>query len=112
MLPRDGTLILSLRIWRAKREIRRIARRHCRRAKVFSLGAVHINPRHLAIWITTPTDEERDLMRAMPELISEFRRSLSAAGYPPEAIAEVGFAFESQQTVDRDYDGSWWYAVK
>ena len=51
-------------------------------------------------------------MRTTPELTSEFRRALSVAGYPPDAIVEVGFAFESQQTVDRDYGGNWWYAVR
>jgi hypothetical protein len=51
-------------------------------------------------------------MRAAPELVPEFRRALSAAGYPSAAVPEVGFAFESQQTVDRDYAGNWWYAIK
>ncbi len=104
--------MLALSIWHAKRKIRNIARRYCRRAKVFSLGAIRVNPRHLAIWITTQTDEERDLMRASPELVPEFRRVLLAAGYPPVAVPEVGFEFESQQTVDRDYGGNWRYAVK
>jgi hypothetical protein len=104
--------MLSLRIWRAKREIRRSARQYSRRAKVFSFEATHLHPRNLAIWITTPTDEERDLMRATPELLPEFQRALLAAGYPTNAVPEVGFAFESQQTVDRDYNGNWRHAVK
>jgi hypothetical protein len=104
--------MLALSIWRAKREIRRIAGQYCRRAKVFSFGAIRVNPRHLAIWITTQTDEERDSMRASHDLVPQFRRVLLAVGYPPSAVAEVGFEFESQQTVDRDYDGNWWYRVK
>jgi hypothetical protein len=104
--------MLALSVWRAKREIQRIARRYCRQARVFIFGAIHLHPRHIAIWIATQTDEERDLMRASHELLPEFRRILLAAGYPPVAVPDVGFEFESQQTVDRDYGGSWWYAVK
>jgi hypothetical protein len=104
--------MLSLTIWRVKRRIRQIARRFCSRSKVFSIGATKLNPRYLAIFITTPTDADRDLMRASPDLVSEFRSALLAVGYPPSAVSEVSFNFESQETVDRDYNGNWWYATK
>jgi hypothetical protein len=104
--------MLSLVIWRAKRRIRKAARRYCRDAKVFSFGAIDINPDNLAIWITTATDDERNVMRASPEFLSELREIRLAAGYPRAAIPEVGFEFESQQTVDRDYGGNWWYRIK
>jgi hypothetical protein len=98
--------MLSLVIWRAKRRIQRTARRSCRNAKVFSFGAASINPSNLAIWLTTVTDEERNVKWASPELLSEFREILLAAGYPRAAIPEVGFEFESQQTVDCNYSGT------
>jgi hypothetical protein len=51
-------------------------------------------------------------MGASPQLIAELRSALLAVGYPEDAVPKVGFAFESQETVDRDYNGNWWYAVK
>ena len=56
---------LALIIGNAEREIERISRRHCSDVQeVFSFGATDIDPRHLAIWITTKTDRDRDLFRA------------------------------------------------
>ena len=104
--------MLRLSIWRARYGIRRIARRYCLHAKVFTLEAVWLSPRNLAFWITTQTDAERDLMRSAPELVSEFRQELLDVGYSAKAVADVGFEFEAQQTVDRDYTGNWWYRVK
>jgi hypothetical protein len=104
--------MLRLSIWRAKYRIRRIARRYCPCAKVFTLGAVWLSPRNLAFWITTQTDGERDSMRSAPQLVYEFRQVLLDAGYPVTAVADVAFEFEAQQTVDRDYNGNWWHRVK
>jgi hypothetical protein len=106
----SGTL--SVTIQNAEREIERLSRQHCGDAKVFSFGATDIDPRHLAIWIITTTDYDRDLLRANQTLLSEFDTALLNVGYPPEAVPNVGFAFESQETVDCDHKGNWWYAVK
>lgn len=81
-------------------------------AGAFHFGAVDISPDHLAFWITTATDAERDRLAADVALQDEFRRALLRAGYPADAIPKVGFAFESQETVDRVHGGNWWYAVK
>jgi len=96
----------------AKRRILGLAGRHCAGVKIFHFGAVDIDPRHLAIWLTTATDAERDRLRKAPGLEAAFREALAAASYPAHAIAEVGFAYESQETVDRDLKGNWWHAVK
>ncbi|HEV2549374.1 MAG TPA: hypothetical protein VGU20_18800 [Stellaceae bacterium] len=104
--------MLFLTIWRARRAIRGIARRYSPRAKVFSFGATWIDPRHLAIWIATETDDERDRLSAMPDVIDAFRRALLEAGYPPAAVPAVGFEFESEETVRRDYKGNWFYRMK
>ena len=103
---------LALIIGNAEREIERLSRRHCSDAEVFSFGATDIDPRHLAIWISTKTDRDRDLFRANRALIAEFRTILLNLGYPPAAVPDVGFTFESNETVDRDHGGNWWYAVK
>lgn len=58
------------------------------------------------------TDHDRDLLRSNQSLIADFCNALFEVGYPADAIPYVAFAFEAQETVDRDYAGSWWYAVK
>ena len=104
--------MLFLTIWRARRASRRIARRYSPRARVFSIGATWIDPRHLAIWIATETDAERDRLRTMPDVIDAFRHALLEAGYPPAAVPAVGFEFESEETVRREYDGNWYHRTK
>lgn len=108
----SAPFLLSLTIWRSRRAIKRIARRYSPRAKVFSFGATSIDPRHLAIWIATKTDDERDRLRAMPHVIDAFRRALLDAGYPPAAVPAVAFEFESEETVRRDYGGNWFHRTK
>lgn len=81
-------------------------------AGAFHIGAVDISPVHLAYWITGATGGERDRLSADAALVESFRAVLAEAGYPTEAVPGVGFAFESQETIDRVHGGNWWYAVK
>lgn len=104
--------MLADTIKQAEARIRSIIRRHWPGATVFSFGAVDIDPRHLAIWVTTPTDAERDRLQADTALQEEFRAALRNVGYPQAAVPQVGFAFQSQQSVDRDHGGNWWHAVR
>ena len=99
-------------IVRAEARIKTLARAHCAKANVFHFGAVDIHPSNLAIWITAPRDRERDRLRAVPGLEESFRATLAAEGYPLDAVPLVHFAYESQETVDRDFNGNWWHAVK
>ncbi len=103
---------LRQRITRAEHAILAYVKLRYPNAREFSFGAVHLDPAHLAIWITVDRDEERDKLSNDRETIPAFRRLLAEAGYPQEAVPAVKFAFESQETVNRDYGGSWWACVK
>jgi|SRR5215471_8704882 len=107
-----GDWQLWLIIRRAKREIKKLARQHCPDANVFSFGATKIDPRHLAIWVTTKTDEQRDRLRQDEDFQRQIRHVLLEVGYPRAAVLLVGLAFESQETVSRDFRGNWYHATK
>ena len=104
-MPHLGAMVV-----RIERDILALARSRCAGARVLSFGATHSDLKHLAIWISTPTDADRDALRGDPTFIAALYDALRKASYPTIEIA--GFAFESQETVDRDYGGNWWYAVK
>ncbi|MFZ0477988.1 MAG: hypothetical protein WAL71_02475 [Terriglobales bacterium] len=95
-------------IRRTKRDIREIVRQRVPNAEVFShQSATAINPGHLSFSIRTATDKERDLLCGDPELYQQFCDALREAGYPQNTVPVVKFGIESQETVDRDYGGSW-----
>jgi hypothetical protein len=103
--------------WRTKRlsaskdkgeaAIRAFVQGSYRGSQVFSFGAIGIHPRHLAIWIVTQTDWERDELASQPGITEKLRGCMLNAGYPKGAVPEIGFAFESEETVSRDWNGDW-----
>ncbi len=115
LLLRGLTLIGSAYDWkrwpairRARVGIREVARQRVPNAEVVSLQrATAINPRRLSFCIMTSTDEDRDLLCQNPQIYVQFRDALARAGYPTRTAPVVHFIIESQETVDRDYGGSW-----
>ena len=81
-------------------------------ARANHLGALDIHPRHFAVWIITDTDAERDALLADATLDADFRRALAEADYPVEGRDGAGFTAQSQETVDRDWGGNWFHAMK
>jgi hypothetical protein len=96
---------LRLAVRRARHEIEGISRHYCPTAQVSSRRGA--TPSHLSFRIAVGTDKERDRMRGEPNLYQQLCSALVRVGYPPEAVSAVHFRIESQETVDRDYGGSW-----
>ena len=98
-------------IWRARRNIEAVARKRVATAEAVShQGATKISPGHLSFGIRTRTDRERDILCQDPDIHKEFRDALVKAGYAAETYRVVHFGIQSQETVDRDYGGSWYEA--
>jgi hypothetical protein len=96
----------------ARKNIETLAKRYSKIPLVTWTGAVDLDPRRLAYWIFTRTDAERDRLAANQGLVEAFRVIVRKAGYPASAVPKVGFGFESKETVDRDFGGNYWRAMK
>lgn len=57
-------------------------------------------------WIKVDTDQRRDAMMTDQVLMRRLARAAEAGGW--SAIITI----ESQETVDRDYEGSWFYRLR
>lgn len=77
-------------------------------------GAISLDlPKCLVVWIITQTDAEREILsKKSPSLEARFRQILIGEGHPSAAVLHVGLAFQSRETVDRDYRGNVWFATK
>ena len=97
----------------AESDFKALAEKRGHRATgIFSFGATDIHPRHLAFWLTFADDAGRDRFFEDGAAHAAMRARLVTLGYPEHAVPNVGITAESQETVDRDFQGNWWHAVK
>jgi len=96
----------------AEVEIRAMAERLVNHCMVDCIGPFDVTPSCLAVWVKTKTDQERDLLIASPGLQDELRHVFRLRGYPEVAIPTIAFAFQSQETVERDFKGDWGLAIR
>lgn len=65
-----------------------------------------------SVWLCTATDDERDALETNWPAIDMVRSVLVASGFHPDEVADVVTVAQSQETVDRDYESSWFYAMR
>lgn len=108
---RRGRLATAMRA--AAGRVRRLARARVPGAWVSgSDGGEGLSPRPPGWWFHVATDAERDVLAADPRLKAEVREALLDAGCPPHEAARMWFRFQSQESVDRDHAGDWWWALE
>jgi hypothetical protein len=102
-----------IRIRRAKREIVRLLSQRAPNARVINEpGASLINIERMSYVIATDTDRQAEtLRRDYPNLYTLLCEAMMRVGYPEEAVAKLRFPIESQETVDREFGGSWQRAL-
>jgi hypothetical protein len=71
-------------------------------------GAYEIDPKHLVFWICVESDKMKLDLKSNEKLLKDLREILVKHNYPQQAIPFVIIDFESQETVDRDSNGSWY----
>jgi hypothetical protein len=116
-MPQLPILSLGLIYWPTiflvKREVKQLARqRGVELTRIWWLGAILRSPAYLSLWISTEKDWERDQLDRDRSFAADINAALLRYGYPSEAVQYVGVVVESQQTVDREFAGSWWYRMK
>ena len=104
--------LLRQAVRRAETAITSDIRRTIPDARVTSFGAIDLYPGCLAFWICVPTDAQRDALLGDPAFATRLRRIVADSGYPEDSVDRVGFASESDETVDRDWNGNWYHAMK
>lgn len=64
------------------------------------------------IWLCTMTDAERDNLIEDPTIVSTGLSTLEDAGFVSSDTSRSGVVVQSQETVDRDFEGSWFHAQR
>ncbi|MFN8052790.1 MAG: hypothetical protein U0Q22_15200 [Acidimicrobiales bacterium] len=77
----------------------------------YVVGFVH--PYSVHPWLGTDTDEQRDSLAIRSSLSDDVGRILLASDLPSDEVGPIGpTTVQSQQCVDRDYRGNWFYALR
>ncbi|SDZ32841.1 hypothetical protein [Herbiconiux ginsengi] len=66
----------------------------------------------LGVWLVTESDSTAQSLREVPELKANVISALRTAGFLRAELDELGVVVQSQETVERDYEGSWFYAMR
>ena len=64
------------------------------------------------VWLCTATDEEREALGTDNPRYGDVRQALIDCGFTAEQLTDLVTTAQSQETVDRDYEGSWFYALR
>jgi hypothetical protein len=75
-------------------------------ASLKRIGPIEFNPPEWSCWVVTPTDGERDTL-AFDAALKDRLASAANTVFPPNS-----FIFQSEETVARDFEGSWFYAMR
>jgi len=82
------------------------------KVRVDYFGAYDIDPKNLAFWICIESDKEKNKLKSDALLMNIFQNLLIKYNYPKSAVGFVFIDFQSQETIDREYEGNWYYFYK
>lgn len=94
-------------VLQAEADLRALSRQHVKDCIVTAL-----EPTQRWFLIQTNTDAERDLLAGNETLLKEFKEVFRVRGCSDALVDGLAFTFESQETVDRQYAGNWYWALK
>ena len=94
-------------VLQAEADLRALSRQQVKDCIVTAL-----RPTQTWFLIQTKTDAERDLLAENETLRKEFKEVFRVRGCSDALVDSLAFTFESQETVDRQYAGNWYWALK
>lgn len=100
--------------WRVLEEARSALAESLRAEGVIRVDYVAAFPdqARFAVWLGTATDVEASRLRAAPTTLAQVHDRLLARGFVEQDLHGLGIVVLSQETVDREYDGSWFNAQR
>jgi hypothetical protein len=72
----------------------------------------YVGPLPIGVWLVTETDAEAKALRARVDTGEVVSRVLRRVDMPESDIEGFGLVVQSEETVARDYEGSWFYAMR
>lgn len=64
------------------------------------------------VWLGTRTDADAQRLRTWPSTSERVRELLAAGGFRESDLGGLGVVVQSQESVDREYGGSWFNALR
>jgi hypothetical protein len=105
-------IFLKWKIWRIEAALRSLLKEAKIKPHVWSFGAYFIHPKHLVFVVGVQTDIEKEKIKSDPDFNTAMKRLLVKFNWPEKARDNVVFDVESQETVNRENNGNWWYHYK
>lgn len=81
----------------------------------FHYGSIGLNPKYLVIWYLFEKDielKEAEDNGLLDELKILTLWELKENGYPEEVLGEIQIAFTSDEDIQKETDGNYWYYFK
>lgn len=75
-------------------------------ARLARVGPIGFDPPTWSCWVVTKTDAEKNRLSSDAGLNERLAAAVKT-GFPPDS-----FTYQSEETVARDYEGSWFYAMR
>jgi hypothetical protein len=104
--------VLERKVATIKSDIERLLSVRGIKAGVWSFGAFDIHPKHIVFVVGVSTDAEKNALKHDEEFLDKLTKLLVKHDWPEHARSSVLFDVESQETVDRETKGHWWYHYK
>jgi hypothetical protein len=71
-----------------------------------------VEPYRVSVWLGTASDAQKDALMTREGMRETVAEVLNAAGIESTDAVFDSVAVQSQETVERDYEGSWFYALR